>query len=191
MDEENYFLKGQAFLGLINYIKERRGQRGVDQVFSALRKQAPDMYVAPRDFKTKESYLDLLFIKLLEIMDKEIGQGDLSECYNFGIYDSHHLGVAGYFISFLGSPSTIIKKAPKSWKFYHNKGELVITKLEPGIGVLELRDYIKSTTMCKELEGFFTGAAKQTKGKNVKVNKTKCKSRGDSVCEFTITWDEK
>lgn len=191
MDEENYLLKGQAFLGVINYIKERRGKRGVEQVFSALKEEVPDMYVASDEFRTKESYPDLLFIKLLEIMDREIGQGDLSECYDFGYYDSHHLGVAGYFISFLGNPSTVIKKAPKSWKYYHNKGELVVTKLEPGIGVIELRDYIKSTTMCKELEGFFTGAARQTRGKNVQVKKTKCRSLGDSVCEFTITWDEK
>ncbi len=190
MDEEDYLLKGPAFLGLINYIKERRGKKGVEQVFSKLKREAPDMYVAPGEFKTKDSYPDLLFIKLLEIMDQEIGKGDLSECYNFGLYDSHHLGVAGYFISFLGNPSIVIKKAPKSWKYYHNKGELLVTKLESGIGVIELRDYIKSKTICRELEGFFTGAAKQTKGKNVKVKKTKCTSKGDLVCEFTITWDE-
>lgn len=190
MDEEDYKLKGPAFITLVDYIKERRGQKGVDHIFSILKKEAPELYVAPKEFKTKEMYPDILFIKLLEILDREFGKGDLKECYNYGHYSSHHLGVMGIFISFLGTPASILKKAPKSWQYYRNKGELVVTKLEPGIGVIELRDYIKSKTICTELLGFFNGAAEQTKAKNVKVKHTRCRADGEPVCEFEVTWEE-
>lgn len=190
MDEDDYKLKGPAFITLIEYIKERRGQKGVDHIFSILKEEAPDLYVAPGEFKTKEMYPDSLFIKLLEILDREFGEGDLKECYNYGVYSSRHLGVMGIFVSFLGTPSVILKKAPKSWKYYRNKGELVVTKLEPGLGVFEIRGYIKSKTICAELLGFFNGAAEQTKAKNVKVRHTRCRAEGEPVCEFEITWDE-
>lgn len=189
MHELEYKLKGPAFITLIDYIKERRGKRGVDYIFSILKKEAPDLYVHPDRFKTKEMYPDILFIKLMKILDREFGKGDLSECYNLGRWSSQHLGVMGIFVSFLGTPTSVIKKAPKSWRYYHNKGELVVTKLEPGIGIIELRDFLKSNTICTQLLGFFRGAAEQTRGKNVKVEKTKCTSEGDPVCEFTVTWD--
>jgi len=190
MDEEDYRLKGPAFLTLVRYIKERRGQKGVDHVFSILKKEMPELYIPSKEFKTKKMYPDMLFIRLLEILDREFGKGDLRECYNFGRYSSYNLGVMGIFVSFLGTPSTVLKKAPKSWRYYRNRGELVVTKLEPGLGVLELRGYLKSKTICTELLGFFNGAAEQTKAKNVKVRETKCKSKGDPVCEFMITWEE-
>ena len=41
-----------------------------------------------------------------------------------------------------------------------------------------------------EILGYFNGAADQTRGKNVKVKHTRCASKGDPVCEYTITWDE-
>jgi predicted hydrocarbon binding protein len=189
MHEREYKLKGPAFISLINYIKERRGRRGVDHIFSILKKEAPELYTNPDRFKTREMYPDILFIKLLEILDREYGSGDLKECYKLGYYNAHNLGVMGYLISFFATPATIIKRAPKSWDYYRNKGELVVTKLEPGQGIIEIRDYLKSKTICTEILGFFTGAAKQAKARNVKVEHTRCTSDGDPVCEFTIKWD--
>lgn len=190
MDEENYFIKGPVFLSLINYLKEKKGQRGVDQIFDLLKEEAPDVYMAPNEFTTKDMYREAIFLKLLELVDRELGAGDLSECYRFGYYDSHHLGVMGYFVSFLGTPTKILQKAPKSWKYYHKKGELVVPKLEPGLGIIELHGYLKSEVMCAEILGYLTGAAEQTKGKNVKVEETQCVCKGDSVCQFKVTWEQ-
>jgi predicted hydrocarbon binding protein len=190
MDEEDYLLKGTVFVNLIKYIKERRGQKGVDHIFNLLKKETPEFHIEPTELKTKEMYPELTFLKLLEIVDREFGEGDLTECYNFGYYDSHHLGVAGFFISFIGKPSTVIKKAPKSWKYYHNLGELVVTKEERGLAVIELRDYLANKVACTEILGYLKGAGEQTKAKSTSVKHTRCRAYGDPVCEFTITWDE-
>ncbi len=191
MDEQECKLKGTTFVNLVKYIQKKRGQRGVDQIFDILKKEAPDLYISSTEFKTREMYPEQTFLKLLEIVDKEFGNGDLKECYNFGYYDAHNLGIMGFFISFLGDPQYIIQKAPRSWFMYHNSGELKIRHLEPGLGIIEVHDNIKSKVLCSEMLGYFTGAAEQTKGKNVCVEETRCRCDGHDVCEFTIKWDVK
>jgi hypothetical protein len=191
MGEVESQIKGTTFVNLVKYVKERRGQQGVEHIFSILKKEAPKLYIPPDSFKTRDMYPEVTLQKLLEIVDREYGKGDLKECYKFGLYDANNLGVLGFFISFKGDPQYIIQKAPRSWYLYHNTGELRISQLEPGLGVIEVWDNLKSKALCHEMLGYYTGAAKQTKGKNIRVEETRCRCKGDPVCEFTFKWDEK
>ena len=189
MNDRRYLLKGATFLNLITYIKKKRGKDGVERVFKLLREENPDLYIDPRDLSPKRMYPEICFNGILETYDREYGKGDLREAYNFGVYDVENMGIMGLFVSFLGDPMEVIRKAPEGWKSYHEGGELVLTQMDPGHCVFELRDYLVSRTVCTELTGFFTAASKKTRGKNIKVEHTACACDGASACEFTVTWD--
>ncbi len=189
MNDWDRTITGQSFLNLITFIKKQWGQDGVDKIFGILKKEHPRYYINPKEINAKEAYPELIQFKILEVMDHEFGNGDTKLCTRFGRYNANNLGFKGFFISFLGSPTKVLTSAPSSWARWHNNGELVVTKAEPGIGVFEIRDYLANEYMCAELLGFFNTAANLTRAKNVVVKETKCKCQGADVCEFTVTWD--
>ncbi len=189
MEDLEYMLKGPTFINLVKYIKKKRGKDGVDRVFGMVKKEHPGLFIPSDGFKTKEFYREMSFCAIMEAFDREYGKGDLREAYNFGRFDAHNLGIMGFFISFLDNPVKVIEKAPKTWRGYHNAGDIVVHELDDDHAVMELKDYYKSRTVCTEITGFFTGAGEQTKCRNIKIEHVKCTFRGDDTEEYLVTWE--
>ena len=70
-----------------------------------------------------------------------------------------------------------------------NSGKLVVTSHDKGHAIMEVKDFIASPAMCTQILGYFNGAAKQTRARNVSVTEIKCRNKGHTHCVFEVSWD--
>jgi hypothetical protein len=92
------------------------------------------------------------------------------------------------FFALVLTPTAILGKASQMWKALYNRGDLVVESQTSAGAHIRLADFPSELAGCSRITGWIEGMAELTGVKNLRVNHTKCYTRGDAACEWDIEW---
>jgi len=88
-----------------------------------------------------------------------------------------------------GDPQAFMKKANLIYRFYYDVGHREYEQTGPTEGTLRTFDAETfSVADCATVIGWYTEALAMCGAKNVRMEETRCRARGDDACEYTVRW---
>lgn len=89
-----------------------------------------------------------------------------------------------------GDPHHLLGFTESIYSYYYVEGRRTYQKTGPNSAVLTTHDAPPSTPGdCLTVVGWHERAVELSGGTNVVVSETRCRSRGDQVCEYHISWE--
>jgi hypothetical protein len=89
-----------------------------------------------------------------------------------------------------GNPRDFLAQAKSIYNFYYDTGTREYVSTGPQSGVLKTIDAETfSRADCLTVVGWHKEALEMCGAKNVRITETKCRAKGDPLCEYEIRWD--
>jgi len=101
--------------------------------------------------------------------------------------------LSGPYRAFLmeGQPERQVLKLPVIWKGYFEDGEwCCIPRAAGAIDLQYTGSATTSNSMCRSAGGYLEESTRMAGGKNVRVTKTCCRTKGAPYCGYEVRWDE-
>jgi hypothetical protein len=185
-------VKGSAITARIRWVRELYGEQG----FRALKHAVPEASrkhlegrILPHEWVPFE-----LLIDVSVELDRLYGKGDLELCRELGRYAARVNLPTLYRIFYaLGSPHFILKRAARVWDVHYSSGRMTAEAFtEPG-DVEGARIQIVAFATphrahCLSVTGWAEQSITLSGGKVVETGESKCRLRGDEVCEIFARW---
>lgn len=88
------------------------------------------------------------------------------------------------------NPQGLLKNTSAIYKVYYDTGHRNYEKLANNAAVLRTHESQSfSAADCLTVVGWYERAIQMCGGKNVRVVESKCRARGDDVCEYSCSWE--
>jgi predicted hydrocarbon binding protein len=120
-----------------------------------------------------------------------LGKGDLKVFEDIGRKSARE-NLSGIHKSFIrpGDPQAFLAQAKTIYKFYYSTGSRDYVPSGKNSGVLTTTEAETfSVADCLTVIGWHKEALEICGAKNVSISETKCRARGDAVCEYSVSWD--
>jgi hypothetical protein len=134
-----------------------------------------------------------MYARLIRVLDKVHGQGDLSLMKDLGRYEAEKdlKTIHRVFLRFT-NPAFIVEKTSEYWRRFHDTGTWnVVREGGPnGHGVSAVLDGwgCVDAALCRELVAYLTRVLELAGAKNVVLEHPKCRGRADPQCIFRGRW---
>lgn len=86
------------------------------------------------------------------------------------------------------TPSNILSNTPLLWGSISNTGTMAVEEINKNHGLIKLFDYPAEPAFCERIVGWAERVVEMTNAKDVVVTHSKCRSRGESYCEWQLQW---
>ena len=182
-------VKGTALRARLRYVEERAGVDGYRRFVDAL---SPDTR-AVVDARVLASgwYPFAAFIEICEVIDRQLGKGDLALCHQLGRYGCDANLPTLYKIFFrMADVRYIIRRAAAAWRVNYDEGSMTV--LSEGDGVVSLRMEVPRPhrAHCLSVRGWMVRAGELSGAKDVRVEET-CRLLGQPHCQFELRWRDR
>ena len=89
----------------------------------------------------------------------------------------------------MGDPGFVVQGASRFWKTVHNTGQLKVVSKEKGSVTMRLIDFgFSKESFCSAMLGYCQAALELSGAKKIEAIETKCMSKGDQCCEYSLKW---
>lgn len=185
-------VKGSAITARIRWVRDLHGEDGFRRLKQALgpdERKVLEGKILPHEWVPFE-----LFVAVSVELDRIYGKGDLDLCREMGRYAAQVNLPTLYRIFYaLGSPGFIVTRAARVWDVHYSSGRLdtQTTKSPDGSETARLRLVGFETphrAHCNAVLGWCEQSILLSGGKLVSAGETKCRTRGDELCEIVATW---
>jgi hypothetical protein len=169
------------------FIDERTGGTGFRSVYNQLTKDEKRQF----DSLSSDSWAGYeLYFRLLELGAQAMDAEVLKFCEDFGVYQAEHdTKILHRTAMRLGGPGVMIMEADQIWRRYHDTGHLKIYNILPNRASAKIEELEGAgPLLCAVLQGFIGKALILCGVKDLTMAHTKCRFRGDSVCEYDGRW---
>jgi len=184
-------VRGSALWGRISWLRENRGEEGVQQLGEAL--SSSGRYVLRSEIDRRGWYNFPLFVEYAVKMEKLFGTGDNSLTTEIGRWACHLATPALYsmFIRF-GSVSWVLKRASKLWREHFNAGSLDVRWPEESRTTeLEIVDFPSPhLAHTHAVLGFAIGCVELSGQSHVRGRVLSCRSHGGDRTILRLDWGE-
>ena len=174
--------------GNLEFVLLKEGIEKVREIERELEKLGyPLKFEAIRRF---DWYPEAYNLFLLEIIKKILNWQD-SEIREMGRFEARISLITKIMMKYFISPQRVLKEVGRYWRNYHTSGKLTVEEFDPKrkYGILTLKDFLGSPTLCRYLEGYFWQIASYIlPRKNLKVREIECPFQGGKVHCFQIVW---
>lgn len=92
------------------------------------------------------------------------------------------------FFALVMTPAAVLGKVGAMWKSMYNRGELRVEEQTDTSARIRIVDFPSEPAMCGRFTGWVERLAELTGAKNIRVEKTKCVTKGQNCCEWTLQW---
>jgi eukaryotic-like serine/threonine-protein kinase len=92
------------------------------------------------------------------------------------------------FFAMVLTPAALLSKAGNMWSSIYNVGELRVSNQTETSARISLVKFPSELAGCLRFTGWIEKMAELTGAKDVKIEKTKCFSRGAEHCEWELRW---
>jgi len=184
---------GRGLSGLLKYIKIKAEESGLKNILNKLPEE--DKAVFSKKISPAEWYPFRIYVELLALIDKELGNGDLSICRDIGEWSAERdlKAVYMYYTKDTFRVPQMLKTAPSvMWKGYYDKGDLMfqipesIAAPEVSARIVDFPDAAKPN--CALLGGWIKKVFEIIIGGGWEcvVTEVKCRADGEEYCEFIV-----
>ena len=182
-------VKGTALGARLRYVKERAGDGGYRRLLDAL-SPATRALVDER-ILASGWYPFAAFIDLCEVIDRQLGKGDLALCDELGRYGCDANLPTLYKIFFrLADVLYIVHRAAAAWRVNYDQGSMIV--IDEGDHVVTMRMQVPTPhrAHCLSVRGWIVRAGELSGAQDVRVTES-CRLRGDPHCQFELRWRDK
>jgi uncharacterized protein (TIGR02265 family) len=180
-------VKGGALLSRLSFVREERGEEGVQKVLARLPESDR---TACTPILTGAWYPFALNQRLDEAIAAEMGMGE-NVFLAIGKKSAEH-NLAGAHRAMLspGDPHGLLRRTPQIYQMYYDSGRRTYERLGDTKAVLRTYDAPTfSHHDCLTVVGWHRKAIEMCGAKNVRVTETKCRAKGAEVCEYVCEWE--
>jgi uncharacterized protein (TIGR02265 family) len=187
MDEaKEVKVKGGALLSRLSFVREERGEEGVQRVMARL-SESDRALCSP--ILTGGWYPFALNQRLDEVIAAEMGMGEDVFLLIGRKSAEHNLTGAHRAMLSPGDPHGLLKRTPQIYQMYYDIGRRTYERLADNKAVLRTYDAPTfSRHDCLTVVGWHRKAIEMCGATNVKVTETKCRARGAEICEYVCEW---
>jgi uncharacterized protein (TIGR02265 family) len=179
-------VKGGALLSRLGFVREERGEEGVQRVLARL-SDADRSACSP--ILTGAWYPFELNQRLDDAIAAEMGMGDDIFLVIGENSASHNLAGAHRAMLSAGDPHGLLRRAPQIYQMYYDAGRRTYERLDDNRAVLRTYDAPTfSRHDCLTVVGWHKKAVELCGGKNARVTETKCRVNGADSCEYVCEW---
>jgi hypothetical protein len=181
--------KGIGFVNVKAFTEERFGPTGWDAALQQL---------VSSDRRELEGIVSVgwyslsLYARLIRAVDRVHGYGDLSLVVQLGRFEAERdLTTVQRLFLRLANPAFILEKTGEYWRRFHDTGHWVIERQAPTRVRAFLDDWgYADVALCREVVGYVSRAFELVGAKNVRMDHSRCRGRGEARCEFLGRWGE-
>jgi len=180
---------GNIILARRTYVQDRGGDALWQRVLARL--PAMDAKELQRVLLVTSSYPLELNVRLDDAIAREIHPDDPSRAFLEMGRASAEVNLKGPQRSFLleGDPHHLLALSEMIYAYYYGEGRRTYEKTGPNSCTLTTWDAPPSTPGdCLTVVGWHERAIELSGGREVTVKETRCRSRGDPVCEYSCAW---
>jgi uncharacterized protein (TIGR02265 family) len=180
---------GNIILARRTFVQQRGGEALWERVLSHLPEE--DAKSLRRVLLVTTSYPLDLNLKLDEAIAREISPGDARKAFLDMGRSSADVNLKGPHRAFVkdGDPHHLLSFAETIYAYYYGEGRRTYEKTGPNSATLVTYGAPTSTPGdCLTVVGWHERAIEMSGGRNVQVVESKCRSRGDAVCEYRCAW---
>lgn len=175
-------VKGTALRARLRYVEERGPEGAYRRFLDAL---SPETR-AVVDGRVLASgwYPFAVFVEICEVIDAQLGRGDLALCLELGRYGCDANLPTLYKIFFrMADVLYIVKRAAAAWRVNYDEGTMSV--VGSGDHVVRLRMEVPTPhrAHCLSVRGWIVRAGELSGAKDVRVDET-CRLVGDAHCEI-------
>ena len=181
---------GNIILARRSFVLQRGGEAAWDRVLSHL--PSEDAQKLRRTMLVTQSYPLELNLRLDAAIAKELYPKEPDRAFLEMGRTSADVNLTGTQRAFVrkGDPHHLLSFAESIYAYYYGEGRRTYQKVGPRAAVLTTHDAPPATPGdCLTVVGWHERAIEICGGANPKVSETKCRSRGDTVCEYHCSWD--
>ena len=180
---------GNIILARRSFVVDRGGERLWERVLGHLGEDAKGLR---RTLLVTQSYPLELNLKLDQAIADELYPGAPERAFLEMGRASADVNLRGTQRAFVrdGDPHHLLSFAESIYAYYYGEGRRTYEKTGPASAVLITYDAPPCTPGdCLTVVGWHERAIELSGGRNVKVSETKCRSRGDLVCQYDCSWE--
>jgi len=182
-------VKGTALRARLRYVEEHAGDDGYHRFLDAL---APETR-AIVDGRVLASgwYPFTAFVDLCEVIDRQLGTGDLALCHELGRYGCDANLPTLYKIFFrMADVLYIIRRAATAWRVNYDEGSMTVVEEGDHHVVMRMEVPAPHRAHCLSVRGWIERAGELSGAKEIRVIET-CRVHGDPHCQFELRWRDK
>jgi uncharacterized protein (TIGR02265 family) len=180
---------GNIILARRTFVQQRGGEALWERVLNHLPEE--DAKSLRRVLLVTTSYPLDLNLRLDEAIAREISPGDARKAFLDMGRSSADVNLKGPHRAFVreGDPQHLLSFAETIYAYYYAEGRRTYEKTGPNSATLTTHGAPPATPGdCLTVVGWHERAIEMSGGTNVQVVETKCRSRGDAVCEYRCAW---
>jgi hypothetical protein len=182
-------VKGSALASRVLWVQLGHGAAGVDRLLAQcsteLRANVEGGIHKARWYPFEQ------FIELIVTIDRLFGNGDLSlirELARHGA-DANLTTIYRLFYK-VGTTHWILGRAVRLWGAHYDSGSLDVMTRGPRTCVLRIRGFeTPHIVHCQSVLGWAERSIELSGGKNVTGKETRCRTRGDELCQIEASWE--
>ena len=182
-------VKGSALSSRILWVQLEHGDAGWKRL---LHQASPELRSAIEMGVNKAKWYSFeLFVELNETLDRLFGQGDRALIRPLGRFgaDANLKTIYRLFYK-IGSVHWILGRAVRLWSAHYDSGFLEVATRGPKAAVLRVRGFATPhPAHCLAVHGWAERSIELSGGKKVVMEETKCRTRGDELCQYDASWE--
>lgn len=182
-------VRGVIVEGHFAYIKDKKGQRGVDKVKQRMKELG---YQFDEKKISNTGWCPEPLACLINIVAAEVFNWNEKDVFEMGYETPKYSFVVKILMQYFLDIEKIFAKIPDYWQKNFDFGEMEVVSFstKEKYGIIRIKDFYKyHPLICVYHEGYFTKIAELMLGsKKVKFDHPKCLFRNDPYEEFKISW---
>jgi predicted hydrocarbon binding protein len=170
-------VRGSVINGYMKYVVRTWGKAGLDECLASAKLS---------DIPIKDGVL-YPYVMEQGVITWISGKHGMDHVRKAGNFTVKNLGMLSYLVRF-ASIETMLEKSVNSYYEAYAFGHVEM-HIEGKKGVAKMRDVSDIPENCQGWLGAFEGLLELKHAKKGRVIKTKCQLKGDTQCEYEITWE--
>jgi uncharacterized protein (TIGR02265 family) len=180
--------KGSAFVALKSFVTRRFGYEGWKRYLGRIEPRERKDIEMPM---ANEWYELDTWVRSLQVLKEVFGEELPEVVFEFGRHEAKSdLNFGQRLFLRLANPAYVIEKAGEYWRKFCDFGRWEVERKSENAAVASLLDVpVADALYCEELSGYLKHLFELVGAKNVQLEHTKCRSRGDDKCVWNGSWD--
>jgi hypothetical protein len=182
-------VKGSALASRVLWVQLGHGSTGVDRMLAQC---SPELRGSIESGLHKAKWYPFdQFVELNLVIDRLFGTGDLKLVRQLGRHGADANLTTIYRLFFkVGTVHWILGRAARLWTAHYDSGMLEIMTRGPRAAVGRIRGFATPHQVhCLSVAGWCERSVELSGGGAAEVVETRCRTRGDELCQLEINWE--
>ena len=179
--------KGSLFLAADAFVRKRFGAAAVDRCLAGF---SAEEQLVWKSAVAVGRYPMALMTRFLRAADAALGKNDLALCHDAGRFAAEYqLTLFHKFALRFTTPHWLMDRGVRIYDVNVGSGRWQVEKVSERELIARLDGFAEpDPALCRRWSGWIQRAAEMTGAKQCTVPETRCRLRGDPLCEYRGTW---